>query len=180
MEPDDDHSPTSREVIRKPDRTKKMSTPSRPPATRDTPPWKARTPSTATARIPSSPGTWGRGPRAGASPLGPATGSPGRSGASGSQPDRRSNVVTADDRCTFAPPGRSGGPGNASRLVGGRRLAGHASPEPLPAPLVAVAGAVDAGRPDHPAHHRLQRSEQGGRRGRLLLPLRRQSPGHRP
>ena len=45
-----------------------------------------------------------------------------------------------------------------------------------PTTLVGVAGAVDGGRPGHPAGQRLRRAGQGGRGGRLLLLQRRQTP----
>ena len=50
------HSASSSEVMRKPERTKKVSTPRKPASSHGMPPWKAITPSTAKARMPSRAG----------------------------------------------------------------------------------------------------------------------------
>src|SRR5579875_3795861 len=60
MRPLDCHSRTSSDVMRKPERTKKVSTPRNPPGSQETPPWKASTPRTATPRRPSSAGWYAR------------------------------------------------------------------------------------------------------------------------
>ena len=51
------YSPSRSDVTRKPDRTKKMSTPSSPPLAHPSPAWNAMTARTATPRRPSRPGT---------------------------------------------------------------------------------------------------------------------------
>ena len=63
-------SRSSRPVIRKPEMTKKMSTPANPPRIPGRPTWYQSTASTATARRPS---TWGRNARSGAAAVWPAS-----------------------------------------------------------------------------------------------------------
>jgi hypothetical protein len=50
------HSETSSEVMRKPDKTKNVSTPMKPPVATARPPWNIMTATTAKARTPSRPG----------------------------------------------------------------------------------------------------------------------------
>jgi len=54
------HSPIRSEVIRKPERTKKASTPMNPPSMCGIPPWNSMTARTAKARTPSSAGRYER------------------------------------------------------------------------------------------------------------------------